>query len=753
MRFLAVALASAATLSFSLTGAISPIGVTKAQNAAGAAAPKKLMKSEPPVVKQTDSFEEETVERVHISPVGIVLTDTEQDQRSTQTETETDADDDGDFDPSKAGFDQSDSLGADSGDDNDPTDEGIHVGLPADQGTWNFSAEPQWANGVPKVGSPSKSKIIKLTAAQEACLGGDSLMDCWQMYGSYGNRRMKAEYFNILKTLGLLNENWMSSLQVQARRLYNLTLPGTHMSAMYAEEGTPGEEGGYGVITQSLTITEQLMIGVRALDIRVSWDIANQQAMASSGTNARPLLPLLLEVQQFLEQYPTEIVMLNVRLDQDPNAAAAVAPLLALDLDTTKVPGWTFHQIMNATFGSMLINAASLSDLPNDNTTLSYPDQIQNPLVATLVDAGLNVLYFYQGQQVMCYDVAGCSSTPGYIPGNASAGIVIAPLAPGTREQRYVQNSNPQNETAVEPGCIITSSDTFKDWNPFALIRDAEEWVNSDTSQIPWIAPPCLSREVEKPTWSAPPFFFSLEIALAYNASDVAATQALLAKQPLPNYSAVFSRGEGFTQRSPAEHLNFLVLAWLMKQGWAQMYTMPNVIFVDYAMPIFVQRIIEPMQGHQDCGWAVSCVVTGSCWALSKLAGGGHCNSEGGMQLILTALQNEAAISRGNGHIYAGEFEPWVFLATIGISALIIALFCCVMPILLNLCCKQVTKTDLAKHDFCEFGDKRPEGEVEHVDPLDHGSDLKNVSEGDSAPLVPDIAPPSQGQTSAAAEP
>lgn len=743
MRSFATALVRVVALLITLTGAISPIAATKAKHEAGSEAPKKLMKSEQPLAKQLDS-RKEPIERVQISPVGIILTDANQ-VRQSGTETET-ASSDVDFDPSKSGFDKADAAigsndGTNDGDHSENADPTDDLGLLANQATWNFSAEPFFQDGVRIYRPASNSKIIKLTAEQEACLRGDSLVDCWKAYGSYGTRRLKAQYFETAGELGLLNPNWMASLQVQGRRIYNLTFPGTHQSAMYAKEGSAGQERGYGVITQSLNITEQLAIGIRALDIWVSWDAENQQAMASCGTAARPLVPLLLEVQSFIESNPSEIVMISLRLDTNPAAAPAIQHLQALDWDTTKVPGWTFHSIMNATFGPMLINAASLSSLPNDNTSLPYAAQLQNPLVATLVDANLNILYFYQGQQVMCYDLAACEATPGYSPGSASAGTVIQPLNSGVREQHYA-DQNTSGDVAIEPACIIRSTDTFKDKNPFELIRDVQSWINLDRSVINWTFPACLSPDVKLATWYSAPFFFSLEAVLTYTASDVQATQQLLA-----NSSRVYSRGEGFGQTSPAEHFNFLLLAWLMRIGWAQKYTLPNVIYMDYAMPVFVQRIIEPMQGHQDCGWAISCAKSGSCWALSKLSEMGTCRRDSAILPVLTALKNEDALARSQGTIYNGQFEVLTCLASIFICAMVIALFCCLVPFLVNSSCKQVTKADLAREEFGEFGDQGLD-EDEHA-----GQELKKTTEGDSAPEAPEVAPPPPGKKAAAAEP
>lgn len=691
MRFIAVALASAVALSNSLAGAISPTA-TRNQDEPVPDARKTLMKSE------RAASHEESLSRVQISPVGSVL---EKSYQSPDDDLALGSDaGDPEFDPSQAGFNAADVVlgGIIDGEGNDVTDEGFPNGLPADQGTWNRSATGTYVNGVLVFKPASKSKAIKLSVAEQACLVSKSLEACWELYGSYGTRRLKAEYYDALPAVGLLNPNWMSSLAVQSRRLFNLTLPGSHYSAMYATQGSEGEEDGYGVISQSMTIAQQLNIGIRALDFRVSWDLQGQQALASKGNVARPLVPLLLEISEFLEANPTEIIIVNIALD---TAAAGIRSLFMQDRDPAKVPGWAFHGIMNATFGNQLINSQTLNALPDDGSGLSRSDQLQNPLVGSLVEADARIMYFYMGQQVLCYDVTMCAGTPGYTAGDRNKSLIINPLPAGQRAQEQATSKHSANaDLAVEPGCMYRSSDMFQDTNPFALFDDVETWLTEGAYLKP---PACGLALPTQPPWQTPPYFYVLDAAMNWNATEVQAMS-----EALWNRSAIFSRGEGFTQRSPAEHFNFLLLAWLMTTGWTSHYQLPNVVFFDYAMPVLIQRLIEPMKGVQDCGWSISCVPGGSCWALSKLGGSGTCTPDTAMARRLSEVQFNAAAAEAGPKAYNGEFEVKWFLYCFAATAMAAVLCCLLLPACMMVCCHKKTKAELVAEEIDDEGDQTP---------------------------------------------
>uniref|UniRef100_A0A7S2MW17 Uncharacterized protein n=1 Tax=Alexandrium andersonii TaxID=327968 RepID=A0A7S2MW17_9DINO len=91
--------------------------------------------------------------------------------------------------------------------------------------------------------------------------------------------------------------------------------------------------------------------------------------------------------------------------------------------------------------------------------------------------------------------------------------------------------------------------------------------------------------------------------------------------------------------------MNYLLLAWLMKRGATPLWTRANVIALDFPTPVLVHRIIEAMQEQQDCGYAITCKITGSCWASSLLDRDGSCKRE---EDVLRELELHAA-SKGIG--------------------------------------------------------------------------------------------------------
>jgi len=128
---------------------------------------------------------------------------------------------------------------------------------------------------------------------------------------------------------------------------------------------------------------------------------------------------------------------------------------------------------------------------------------------------------------------------------------------------------------------------------------------------------------------------------------------------------AIYTRGEGFTVKTDAERTNYLMLSWFLKKSNQEVFTKPNVVAFEFAgsavMPVI--RIIEAMQSRPECGWAVYCKASGSCWADTLLGKEDKCIPEG---KIVAKLEEHA-----NGK---KENTAWVILCTIGVLS---CLCCC----------------------------------------------------------------------------
>merc|ERR1740138_1860489 len=104
---------------------------------------------------------------------------------------------------------------------------------------------------------------------------------------------------------------------------------------------------------------------------------------------------------------------------------------------------------------------------------------------------------------------------------------------------------------------------------------------------------------------------------------------------------AIYTRGEGYTARTDSERANYLLLTWFLKKANQELFTKPNIILFEFvgsaAVPIL--RIIEAMQSRPECGYAIYCKDTGSCWADTMLGAEDKCISEDD---VLKKLQEHA---------------------------------------------------------------------------------------------------------------
>ncbi|KAI8898359.1 PLC-like phosphodiesterase [Globomyces pollinis-pini] len=117
------------------------------------------------------------------------------------------------------------------------------------------------------------------------------------------------------------NENWMSNHS--NNKLADLIIPGTHNSAAYkisnhlicSKLWWIGKLGKRFVLTQTLTITEQLKLGIRAFDLRIS--LLNNKPYVSHTCRLSSLKSILLQILAYLNDHPTEVILIRVKGDWD----------------------------------------------------------------------------------------------------------------------------------------------------------------------------------------------------------------------------------------------------------------------------------------------------------------------------------------------------------------------------------------------------------------------------------------------------
>ena len=117
--------------------------------------------------------------------------------------------------------------------------------------------------------------------------------------------------------------NWMSLFENYS--LWDLVLPGSHDSAAYISKNKLLYLQKY-MLTQSLSIYEQMKAGVRVLDLRVVGYINYEE----DGPDAKmeywlahtaiivPLKLVLQEILTFINENPSEVLVLEFRADWSP---------------------------------------------------------------------------------------------------------------------------------------------------------------------------------------------------------------------------------------------------------------------------------------------------------------------------------------------------------------------------------------------------------------------------------------------------
>ncbi|EZG55652.1 hypothetical protein GNI_110230 [Gregarina niphandrodes] len=170
---------------------------------------------------------------------------------------------------------------------------------------------------------------------------------------------------------------WMATEVVRSARVWDVCIPGSHDSASYecshrargvAQKGLMEFIRSF-VRTQDKSVYDQLCAGVRFLDLRVCIDPLDRTQIpycAHGGYRCANLIEVLVDVRQFLTEYPTEVVFLSCK----PDAGFKTKPHLM----TLAVADFWVSVILWQFLGNKLRNQTT---------------------IAELVERGQNVVYFF----------------------------------------------------------------------------------------------------------------------------------------------------------------------------------------------------------------------------------------------------------------------------------------------------------------------------------------------------------------------
>lgn len=480
-----------------------------------------------------------------------------------------------------------------------------------DKESSSVASMPTVGDSVTKIKNPpiDESQLAIYQEQNRECLREETVAACMERLGSYTIRRLQdpksAEHFKYA--------DWMSNGNVQKQRLLNITLPGTHVSAAYGFKGEQAAEGakmGYGILTQKHSILRQLEVGIRYFDIRVAWGPKDKKLYASYGLLLRPLEEILKVFKTFLGDHKDEVIMVSIKKAKNTGTINEeyLKPLLEEQHDASKVPGEMVHTLMRDTLEDLIVDYTQLSKLDNVVNML-------NPIIRDLVKLNARVMYYWEGQQVLCYDLASCKKTPGWIP--MPKELQDLPFAFGPPLRPRDRNKYFSNATKIiDPGCIHSSWAQTRTSMPDKLVEFLEIFMSRLRESV--MRPPltnCFPPLTPIPVPGDPPLLYEANAFISLTPKAQTMQQNLFKDK-----SEIWRRGEAYTESSDAEHVNYMLLAWLMAKGNAKLFLKPNFVLMDFVHPVVIERIIHNVQQRIDCGFALFCKDSGSCWAKTLLS-------------------------------------------------------------------------------------------------------------------------------------
>lgn len=461
------------------------------------------------------------------------------------------------------------------------------------------------------------SNRIRLEESNRNCLAEASVGKCMSDHGSYGVPRLQQfskDYYG--KPNHWFNHaDWMAHPNVQKQGIYNITVPGTHVSAAYAflgEHKELGEKMSFGLLTQKEDLSEQLERGIRYFDIRVAWSFKEKRLYAAYGVLLRPLEEVLRQINVWMHLHTGEVIFLSLRLARNLGKLNAnyVEPILdEMDSNAT-IPGQLVHNQVRTTLGGFVVTFDALRRMAGSSFNM------QNPTVDALTKAGKRVMYFWEGQQVLCYDREECMKTPGWLPPTLGSTMAFGPpLGPGERAAYFEVGTG----SVIDPGCIHQSWKLTKTSEPAQLMRNIETFCKGLRKSVgTQPLTQCIAPLSDLPPPGTPPILYEASVVLSLTPQDQERQQLIMSTA---ERGQIWQSGEAYELGSDAQHANFLLLTWLFKEGNRQLLQAPNIFTMDFFHPLLAERIIHATQGRKDCGFAMFCKETGSCWARSMING------------------------------------------------------------------------------------------------------------------------------------
>ncbi len=157
-------------------------------------------------------------------------------------------------------------------------------------------------------------------------------------HGSFNTRyaKKKSSESN-LSQVSSEHRRWMSDLPDTAH-IVNMSIPGTHDSGTYNVKLGAGVFVANHAECQSLTITEQLNIGIRYFDIRTDqngrinhggFSCIKSKSAGKGSTNYLHFSDVLMEVNNYLNSNPREVVFIQIKAEDNKGS---IAPKINSDL-------------------------------------------------------------------------------------------------------------------------------------------------------------------------------------------------------------------------------------------------------------------------------------------------------------------------------------------------------------------------------------------------------------------------------------
>eukprot|EP00929_Paragymnodinium_shiwhaense_P000737 TRINITY_DN100973_c0_g1_i1.p1 TRINITY_DN100973_c0_g1~~TRINITY_DN100973_c0_g1_i1.p1 ORF type:complete len:872 (-),score=199.66 TRINITY_DN100973_c0_g1_i1:76-2691(-) len=517
-----------------------------------------------------------------------------------------------------------------------------------------YSLNGAWYEGAVRVKSPinDETTLSILTEENRACMQELSVFECMDRLGSYGLRKVFSYAYKTVEENGWERPDWMAHEAVQNKSLLSLTLPMSHASASFDVEGKHAEELGMGnavrVSRQSYDIYQQLRLGVRGIDIDVAYNTRNKHLYAANGLLTISLARAFMDIKKFLDESTKEVIVLDLRKARlmSANKWGTLDPIEKRG--DKELPAQIVHSFVQAMLGDYLADHSKLAGME-----LSRGGFPENPTVGDLVSVDARVIYFWEGQQVLCTSWQDCQRAPGWEPPALGTKFAFGrPMMYGTRPgTSEVPTTSRNAKKVMEPLCMNPSAPMTGADDPVMLLN-ALRVFSVMTRNVTYLkVPSCYPELTELPEDRQPPLVSRLDAWTTLSERHREEFDEILSRAPED-----YVHGEALTARSNAERVNYLLLLWYFLKGNSDVYTRMNLISMDFVYPTIVHRIVAAMQDQPECGYAVHCVASGSCFTADLHSGEAGCLDYVGTQRVLW--------NHAEGRLFTWQTRYYTFFVT-----------------------------------------------------------------------------------------